>query len=546
MYIVAKKKTENKWQVQIVESVREGSKVKQKIIRNIGTAFSDAEVTQFKKIGEDIIIRIKNAQKPVLPFCDPKEVHAIKNKSKKTTDSVIISNLREEKRINEGFQEVFGEMIRRINFDRLIDKTNKSSEWNSILSATILARIADPRSKLATHRFLESEFGLDIPVQKIYRMLDHLADQEEPIKKKIYHSSKSLLKEDVDVLFFDVTTLYFESVISDELRNFGFSKDCKFKESQVVLALVTTTSGLPITYRLFPGNTYEGHTLLAMVEDLKNNYNVQNVLLVADRGMFSRDNLNAMDEAGINYIVAAKLKSLTKKLKNEILSREYKLIQVSGDLNWAQNFDHDGRRLIVSYSSKRAKKDSTDRARLVERLLKKVKNDKIKIGDLIPNQGTKKYLKIKEGEAHINYEKMENDEHWDGFHGVITNNKSDSNQSILERYRGLWQIEEAFRINKHSLKMRPIYHFSPRRIKAHVLLCYISFALAKQVCFRLAQSGLNISLESLREHLGKVEASTVSDKTTGKKYVIPSKITETQKNIYSLLKLKRNCTPYAI
>ena len=137
--------------------------------------------------------------------------------------------------------------------------------------------------------------------------------RQREIRHTITASTLELFGGKLDVAFFDVTTLFFESVNEDELRNFGFSKDCKFKETQVVLALVTTTTdGLPVTYRLFPGNIYEGHTLISMVEEIRKASEVGNVLLVADRAMFNRENLDAMDKAGINYIVASRLKSLSQ------------------------------------------------------------------------------------------------------------------------------------------------------------------------------------------------------------------------------------------
>jgi transposase len=309
----------------------------------------------------------------------------------------------------------------------------------------------------------------------------------------------AIFDQEVDVLFFDVTTLYFESIERDELRNFGFSKDCKFNQSQVMLALVTTHDGLPISYQLFPGNTFEGHTLLHMVKELKESFKVSQITLVADRGMFTRDNLQELEKHEIKYVVAAKLKSFSKAKKDEILNSEFKATCVNNEFHWVRDFENEGRRLVVSYSSSRAKKDASDRQRLVDRLLKKVSPGKenIKIGDVISNSGTKKYLKIKSGSAEIDFDKVENDANWDGLHGVITNLSEDHSAKILERYRGLWQIEEAFRVNKHSLKMRPIYHWSPRRIRSHICLCYLTYAVAKHsvhIACRKSYGTLDISV----------------------------------------------------
>ena len=226
----------------------------------------------------------------------------------------------------------------------------------------------------------------------------------------------------MDVAIFDVTTLFFESVNEDELRGFGFSKDCKFKETLVALALVTTTDGLPITYRLFPGNIYEGHTLISMIEEIKKVHEVRNVLLVADRAMFSRENLDAMDARGIKYIVPSRLKQLPKELRTEILeSEDFSPTVIEDEFHWVKEFSYKQRRLVVSYSSKRAKKDASDRSRIIERLLKKVKDGKVNIKDVIPNYGTKKYLTLLDKEVFVDESKIEKDALWDGLHGVISN-----------------------------------------------------------------------------------------------------------------------------
>ena len=243
----------------------------------------------------------------------------------------------------------------------------------------------------------------------------------------------------MDVAIFDVTTLFFESVNEDELRGFGFSKDCKFKETLVALALVTITNGLPITYRLFPSNIYEGHTLISMIEEIKKVHEVRNVLLVADRAMFSLDNLKAMEGRDIKYI-ASRLKRLPVQLRKEILeSEDFSPTVIEDEFHWVKEFSYKQRRLVVSYSSKRAKKDASDRSRIIERLLKKVKDGKVNIKDVIPNYGTKKYLTLLDKEVFVDESKIEKDALWDGLHGVISNTdeRELTPTQIISRYRGL-------------------------------------------------------------------------------------------------------------
>ena len=222
MFVLAKKKDERRWQVQIVESVRAGKSVKQKILRNVGVAHTEKELDEFKRIAEAAIISIKVARQPVLPFVNPEEFYAPARIRKPVKDVVAISKLREEKRVNEGIQDVFGNIYKELGLNQLIDGTSKDEQWNEVLEAAVTARIMEPASKRATSEIIREDFDLDIPVQKIYRMLDHLADAEELAKKAVARNTLALFGGEVDVMFFDVTTLYFESIERDELREFGF------------------------------------------------------------------------------------------------------------------------------------------------------------------------------------------------------------------------------------------------------------------------------------------------------------------------------------
>jgi transposase len=543
MFVRVKPKPNGKFSVQIVESYRRADKIGQNIIRHVGQAVTEREVEQMKQLAQSIIDEMEDEKQPRLPFFDPQRVLGKSSRKAPSSDTIKIGNLREEQRIVTGIGDVFGKLYKDLKFDTIIGGTKKDKQWNSILESCVLARIANPVSKRRTASLLEEDYGIKVPLEKIYRMMDIVSDRESDIKKHIARTTQALFKEEVDVLFFDVTTLYFESIQADELRDFGFSKDCKFKETQVVLALVTTTKGLPITYRLFPGNTYEGGTLLHMVEELTMEYSIKNILLVADRAMFNDDNLSKMEELGITYIVAARLKTLSKGLKAEILGDDYSAAVVGNELQWINEFEHNNRRLIVSYSSSRAGKDAADRQRLVDRLMKKVKSDKIKVKDLIPNYGSKKFITIENSTAVVNENKIAEEVRWDGLHGVISNSKDKTPSELLGRYRDLWQIEEAFRINKHDLKMRPIYHWSDIRIKAHICICFIAFAMVKQAVYRVQLQQDPMSFEQIRNELLHAQSSIVVDVASKKKYVIPSHVTINQKKIYQVFGLKRSDVP---
>jgi len=544
MFVRVKPKPNGKKSIQIVESYRRADQVSQKIVRHVGQAVTDREIEEMTRLAQSIINEMETEKQPCLPFLDPIKLLKDNPQKKESSDTVKIKNLREEQRIIDGIGDVFGKLYKDLKLDKLIGGTHKDEQWNNILESCVLARIANPVSKRRSASLLEEDYGIKIPLEKIYRMMDHVADRESDIKQRIAQTTLSLFQEQVDVLFFDVTTLYFESIDTDELRAFGFSKDCKFKEVQVVLALVTTTKGLPITYKLFPGNTYEGGTLVEMVKDLQTQYAIKNILLVADRAMFNEENLSFMESLGIQYIVAAKLKALPKSLKSDILHADYNEEVIGDELHGLKEFEHKSRRLVVGYSAKRAGKDAADRQRLVDRLMKKVKGDKIKVKDLIPNYGSKKYISVENGSASINQEKIKADAQWDGFHGVITNATDKTSSELLSRYRELWQIEEAFRISKHDLKMRPIFHWTENRIKAHIAICFLAFTLAKQAVYRIALQQAPMSFEQIRNELLHAQSSVVIDLASQKKYMIPSHVTVNQKKLYQAFGLKRSQVPY--
>lgn len=543
MFIRERIKDNGKIAIQVVENRRVGNKVQQVVVRHIGHAHDLGEAAAFRRIAEVFVLEAKNIKNPILPEFDLDAL--VTRATDDLEDKVRMKDLREERRIIDGIVDVFGKLYSDLGFDRLLDNTRKDAQWNTILKSCVLARVASPASKMKTAVELEKDHGIKIPLEKIYRMMDWLAEKEERVKDAVLNTTLSLFPDKVDVLFFDVTTLYFESVVSDELRENGFSKDCKFKEVQIVLALVATRDGLPITYEIFPGSTYEGHTLCTMVESLKEKFDIESVFLVADRAMFNHDNLEWMDSNGVKYIVAAKLRSLSKHMKETILeSRLYRPMVVEDEFHWVNEFNHENRRLIVSYSSARAKKDQAQRRRLIDRLMKKVKNGKLKVKELLTNHGTKKFLQIQNADATIDESKISYDARWDGLHGIVTNDKTLSARDALSRYRGLWQIEESFRINKHDLEMRPIYHWTKARIRAHIAICFLAYTLARQAMFRVNAKYQRMSFERIREELQYSQHSIVLDKRSMKRYAIPSVVTPTVRKLYSVFGLTRSDTPY--
>jgi len=224
-------------------------------------------------------------------------------------------------------------------FDEMYTGIFKGKRGYEITRDVVLSRLVYPKSKLGTSQKLSNNFGKEQSVEMIYWMMDQLYPKIDAIKKMTFNKTKSLFPEKIDLLLFDVTTLYFESVETDELRNFGYSKDLRFKTTQVVLALATNQDGLPIGYELFEGNHAEVSTLVAAIESWKKLFDIHDVCFVGDRAMFSGPNLQLLEEKKYHYIIAAKLKKLPEYVQQKVFDgQNYKTSQVGDNVAWVAQF----------------------------------------------------------------------------------------------------------------------------------------------------------------------------------------------------------------
>lgn len=360
--------------VQIVESNRKGGKISQKIVRHVGIAMDDKEERQLRDMAIEIIAklerqRITNAvQTDLLDL--PSEAAIKKNLKKKLgrpkrksieeilpTNQVTLDQIVEKARVVEGVHEVAGKV-----YDELYTDVVKGKRNNKILKDLVLARLVNPSSKHKTQKILMNQFNIQHDLDAIYRLMDKVDENIDNIKRITFEKTQSLFPEGVDLLLFDVTTLYFESIQTDELRNFGYSKDHRFNTTQLVLALATNSEGLPVGYELFEGNKAEVKTLIEAIESWSKIFNIGSVCFVGDRAMMSRDNLSLLEKHGHKYIIAMKLRSLPNKLKQEVLNQEnYRPTTMADEFAWIGEFGYENKKVIVSYKKKRALKDLKDR-----------------------------------------------------------------------------------------------------------------------------------------------------------------------------------------
>jgi transposase len=539
--------------VQIVENVREGDLVKQKIIRHIGLALDDDELRRLKELAEYIKSKIENEHQVTLWPPEEMAEMAIKARQEQKEDNtplkVDLKKLREEQRTIVGIHEVYGKLYEEMGFNNSFLKRGNEG-YTKALYHLVMARIANPSSKRASIKNLSEDFGIELSLQKIYRMMDKIDDKTiDRIQAIAYQATKSLFQEKIDVLFYDCTTLYFESFTEDDLKQNGYSKDMKFNQPQIILALLVTQEGLPIGYEVFPGASFEGHTLIPILKKLQKRYELNQIVFVADAGMLNEDNLYILEKEGFKYVVGARLKNVTQKTQKQFLDKtNYTSSEDNPNNERLIVIEQSKKRdLIVSYSTKRAEKDKYDREKSINKLIKKLIKNKKDPKAFLNNYGYKKYLVIKGNtELSVNEEKVITESKWDGLHGVITNIKDMKPELILSHYRDLWQVEESFRISKHDLKIRPIYHWTPRRVKAHIAIVFIALTCIRHLAFRVNLQYCKLSVEEVRRVLSHVQVSFVKNQWTKERYCIPSNITQHAKKIYQIMGIKLSLVPFKL
>ena len=564
---IKRSKNSPKCGVQIVESKRVDGKVKQKIVKHLGTAMEGEELESLKALAESIKQRMEqDGQLPL--FVDEENIENKKDSTivkeeldKRDDFNVNLLDIKEERRVIKGIHDVYGKLYDELGFNGIITNPARNRRSQEALKEIVMARVANPDSKRGSVSNLEANFAVHLDLNLVYRMMDKIGDKEIlKLNKLVYSKTKSLFKEKIDVIYFDATTLYFESFSEDEFKRNGYSKDGKFNQPQVVLALMVTKEGLPVGYKAFSGDTFDGHTLIPVLKEIKEHYDLDKVVYVADAGMFNRDNLKefeTLDEHKMTYIVGARIKNMPKRLQEKILNpNNYTTID---DNTKVATFEYEGKKLLVSHSLKRAKKDKYEREKGIEKLRIRLSKEK-SVKSHLSNQGYKKYLQLEEKQTQkkksnsqqcdltivLNETKIEEDAKWDGLKGIITNNSELTDQELLQQYSNLWQVEESFRITKHDLKVRPIYHYKESRVKAHLAISFMAYTLVRHLEHRVRLQYKKLSPQRIRTALLSVQESILYDTKQDKKFALPSSFTLDAEKIYKLMEVKLNKIPYRL
>lgn len=440
---------------------------------------------------------------------------------------LLNGNLEELGRFNYGYSQVYGKALRYYGldtlFNRIARKYQLSYNFKDAVFLMLLERLQEPCSKRSNYTHQLEYAGLEpVYLQHLYRALDKLCDNNEYIQKQIFQTGRNLFNLQLDVVFYDVTTLYFESADEFEagnrqLRKKGFSKDGKAGHTQILFCMLIDRDKNPIGYQVFKGNTYEGHTLATAIEQLKQSYHIDKVIVVADRGMMNKDNIEAVTTNGFEFIVGDRLKNMSPKLQTLLLD----LSNYSQEWIYTDNENEEiklryttlqsgNKTIIATYSAKRARKDKHDR----EQLIKKAQTllDK---PELLKKKATHYFLKQENPNREkyiLDEQRIQQQQKFDGFLAISTNNNTLATTDVLDQYKQLFKIEHCFRTFKSHLETRPMFHWTDKRIQGHICLCYIAYTLQHWVLSRLKTFPIPITENVLRQLLDKMQVSLLQHK----------------------------------
>jgi transposase len=499
MFIRKLKHKNGKIYVQAVEKV----KGKYKVRRSFGSVGLDDDLQNLVSKAEQWVKNYKGIQE--FDFENERDLY-----------SNFLSSITSHKLV--GIDLVLGNIFNQIGFNKIEDELFKD---------LVLYRLVYPKSKLKTteylYRFSQKSYSED----DVYRYMDKLYNtQKELVQQISYDHTLRILPDGISVVFYDVTTIYFQTDYEDDFRKTGFSKEGKHQNPQIVLGLLVSEGGYPLAYDIFEGKQYEGHTMLPIINGFKAKYKLGKLVVVADSGLLSKTNIDELITQKHEFILGARIKNETEKIKKKILSLSLKdgqsVIIRKGNL-----------KLLITYSDQRAKKDQYNREKGLKRLEKSLKTGKLTKSS-INNRGYNKFLEM-DGEVQIkiNQKKIKEDAKWDGLKGYLSNSTL-SKKRILDNYKQLWQIEKAFRIAKTDLKIRPIFHYKQRRIEAHICLNFVAYKIYKELERQLKENKSNLSPEKTIEivkSIYEIEVTTPKLKDKIKKTLI---LTDEQRLISKL------------
>lgn len=486
------------------------------VVKHIGSAHSEEEIVSLKQIANRWI-ETTTQQQELFP-----------TEAERTSPLVSVDKLK-----NLGFRHMFAYETLGVLLQQIFGLSGKQHQ---LLLDLVLIRVIQPASKLASFSLLFELFGIAHERATFYRNIPSIIGLKSTIEEQVIACAKKHFSFDFRIVFYDVTTLYFENftedtdtvdgagaVIGKGLRKNGFSKENKSNQPQIVIGLIVTKEGFPVSYDVFEGNTFEGKTFLPIITRFKRVHEVEELTVVGDAAMVSFENIQELLKEELSYIVGDRMANLKQE---EIAQAHRELIGQRETPEELQKVDKASMRietarglLVCDFSYKRYLKDKRD----MEKQIKKAKKL------LEKNEGVKraKFLKSKEKkktEQAINTPLIERTKLLLGIKGYYTNLINEENKTIIDNYHNLWHVELAFRIAKSDLQTRPIYHFKRQTIEAHILMCFMALSLCKYMELKTKRS-----TKAIVKLLKQVTDARILNTLTNEEFILRSEIsTETE------------------
>lgn len=502
MFIRQKKNKTGSISVQVIDK----STGKYKVIHSAGSSVDTAIVAELTEQAKHFIYKTKRQSEFDFILGDDARYY-----------QSVYENIQQVQLL--GPELVLGKIFNEIGFNMIADE---------LFRHLVIARIIYPVSKLKTLDYLQKYKGVVYEKDEIYRYLDKLhKEQIKRIQQISYQHTLKILGGILSVVFYDVTTLYFEAQDEDDLRKTGFSKDGKHQQPQIVLGLLVSQQGYPLDYEIFEGNKFEGHTMLPVIEAFTKKYQTEKLIVVADAGLMSDKNISQLTDNNFEFIIGARIKNETQSIQQQILSIKL----ADGESTILSKGDK--QRLIVSYAANRAINDEYNRKRGLTKLEKQLEKGKL-TKKHINNKGYNKYLKLLgEIKIEIDYDKYKADAKWDGLKGYLTNTTL-SKEDVIDYYKQLWHVEKTFRISKSDLRIRPVYHYLKRRIESHICIAFAACKVYKELERQLKDKKSTQSPEKVIDILKTIYAITISLPQSKEKKLMLLDKTEEQKSILKM------------
>ena len=505
--------------LRIVQSYREGGKSKHKTLYSLGK-LEDYTADQVERIAQKLMALIG-----------------------RDLNELIKGSFKEQGRYNYGYALVVQRLWSIFKLDALMNRikrrTRVSFDFTTALMVMIAERMSDPCSKRQVYLRQKDYMGFGdqgTPLHHFYRTLDVLSQHEEWIKQYFFSQKRSLFSQVLDVVFYDVTTLYFDSQVEVEgtLRQKGYSKDGKAHKTQIVLGLLVDKARNPITYHIYRGNTYEGKTMIDALEKMKKQYTIDQVIVVADTAMIDKENRSFMVEHHIDYIIGDSIKSLGKAITAQLLNptKHQAFSETTPETFTYTEQQYKGRRIICTWSAQRARKDAHQRQVLIDKAQKWL-DDPAQYKQ-VTKRGAGRFIATSDDgqPIELDKEKIKADAKYDGFKAISTTTTLPVDQ-VLSKYRDLFEVEHTFRVLKSQLEVRPVFHWTDKRITGHICMCFMAYTFINHL-----RNKTQMQYSQIIKALDQMQVSEVLDTKNQQRFYLRSKITDDQHLINTKLNLQ--------